>query len=191
MGKDKRIRTFIAFELSAKSKEILFSTYADLTKNIGLKWVPQENLHSTLLFLGSITRDQIEQVKGILNQIEIQTCQSEIEINTISGFPSPPHMRILWLGPESTPEWSKNMYSQLRHCLKKKKIQFDAKPEFIFHITIARIKKYISPTEITTIINNVKNKLPFKISLTGITLFESQLSTPHPVYSPISRREIP
>ena len=188
MGKDK-IRTFIAFEFSHKNKESLFSTYSTIIPNIKLKWVPQENLHCTLAFLGLITEEQVKNIKEILSQLEIPSYPPNIKINRLSAFPSLSRIRVLWLGPDKTPDWCKKIYKQLTTHLKKAKISFDQKPNFVFHITIARTKNPLSPKE-KEIIYKITQHLPITISLKSITLFKSQLSSSHPIYSPIFQRSL-
>lgn len=67
----KKKRLFIAIPLPDYIKEILTDA-AQITENAQIKWVPKENLHITLLFLGNTDENRLPEIIGKIEEITSQ-----------------------------------------------------------------------------------------------------------------------
>ncbi len=187
MGRDKQtIRLFIAFALKEKAKRQIFSLYESVSHEREVKWVEKENLHATIAFLGSTPVKKVEKIKRILDQTPLPE-PSPILIDELGGFPSLSRPRVIWIGPSHTPSWTSEVFQRITRSLKREHIAFDAKPNFVFHITLGRIR-HPSPrlSEITSRIETPNIELDCE----EICLFQSHLSRSGPVYEAIHSRKM-
>ncbi len=188
MGGDKQtVRLFIAFALKEEAKREIFSLYRSLSQERQIKWVEKENLHATIVFLGSTPVKKVEKIKRILDRIPLPQ-PSPILIDELGGFPSLSRPRVIWIGPSHTPPWTSEVFQRITGALKQGHIAFDAKPKFVFHITLGRVRRP-SPrlAEITSRIEAPE----IELLCDEICLFQSHLSRSGPVYEVIHSRKMP
>ena len=102
----------------------------------GVRWVPPEQIHLTLRFIGEVDGSIFRQIIDEL--AEIKTEPLTLKIKGIGHFPPRRSPRVIWLGLEQNDE-----LVQLRNRIEKSLVQIGLKPEgrkFAAHITIARLK---------------------------------------------------
>ncbi len=185
MGKAKaQIRTFIAYELTAQCKEKLYLCYRSF-KCPSMRFVPGENLHATILFLGQTRTDQIDYITKAIEELPLPP-RPEVVGEVVSGFPSLSRPRVLWIGPEDSPSWAEEIHSWLHQKLKKK-LNLNSSHRYRFHITFARTKRRPSQEELDQILS-IGKELPMSLEIKAITLYQSTLTQPHPTYTPLYRR---
>ena len=116
---DDEVRT----KLSEKQLELKLGDYGRL--------IPAANLHITLLFLGDVPLNEIPEIEGFVNSIELTPFS--FSISKIGFWP---HNKIVWAGPEeyksrvgrlveSDSNWIKEI------CIRSTKI-------YTPHVTLAR-----------------------------------------------------
>ena len=93
------IRSFIAIPLAenvSRGAARLVKRLAD--SDDGIKWVPTDNLHLTLKFLGEVDNTLVPKICDVTRTI----CQSyepfELSFGQTGGFPSLDKARVLWVG---------------------------------------------------------------------------------------------
>lgn len=79
----QRTRAFIAIDISDDVRTKLYSTAGALA-GTGISIVPEENIHITLLFLGSLGNDELDSVKRRL--LTIRKKQFQVSIKGIGSF---------------------------------------------------------------------------------------------------------
>src|SRR5947209_19294935 len=94
-----RIRTFIAIDPGAAIRNALIAVQHNLAKDAtDVKWVEEDNLHLTLLFLGEV---QDRELVGICRAVEKGAATQSpfaMQVTGIGCFPNPRRPRIVWAG---------------------------------------------------------------------------------------------
>lgn len=180
------MRLFIAIgaaELNFDPKEALKKLKVNLNrKEIDYRWVPQENYHVTLNFLGEISQDKIEVLKTMLNELSHHHAYFHLKLHGIGAFPSEKEGRVLWIDVQnslalrSLQEDCESRLIELGFELEKR----DYKP----HLTVARLR---NPRNVSDMISPLVRQHFGEMEVKSLTLYESSLGGAFPVYEPIMR----
>lgn len=101
------IRAFIAIDLSPEIRRMLEQVTRQLKDQLAgvpIRWVPAENIHLTLMFLGDVSVKNLEILTKVL-QNEVSSHHSfEFSVGGLGAFPNTRHARVLWVGVEAPAE---------------------------------------------------------------------------------------
>lgn len=136
-----------------------------------IKWVKKENLHLTLVYIGTIQPTEIEKIKPILSRIAQKNQPFNMTIKGIGLFKKKRKNTILWLKVSPIKEFKALQKGLLDMVKSELQILQDEHETFTPHITIGRCSKYISlPEQLPYLINETQ-------IIRGIQLFESRSTT--------------
>src|SRR4051812_1490169 len=94
-----RLRTFIAFDPGADVREQAASVQSTLQRSVSdLKWVEQENIHLTLLFLGEVDSREVIDVHRAVEAVTRTHAPFTVSFEGLGCFPNMRRPRILWAG---------------------------------------------------------------------------------------------
>jgi len=141
---------------------------------IDARWVKQENLHLTLLFLGDTQPETI--IKKLKN---LNFTPEKIALHSLGTFGHPP--RILYAKVKQSEQ-----LLQLRKNLLETFAQDKRQESYIPHVTLARIKKISSISRMEEKIEHYEQKTLGYLSLTPL-LIQSILTAQGPCYKVIKR----
>ncbi|MBU5611897.1 RNA 2',3'-cyclic phosphodiesterase [Geomonas azotofigens] len=130
-------RLFIAIDLPDDIKAALSSLSAEIP---GIRWVPPDQIHLTLLFLG----DVLPQTGAVLkkNLAAVKFAPFELTLRGVGHFPPHGHPRVLWVGlDESRPLLT--LQREIESAVTGAGIVSEERG-FSPHITLARIKENAS-----------------------------------------------
>jgi 2'-5' RNA ligase len=65
---------------------------------VDLRWVPPENVHVTLQFLGAVPAERVEAVEAAVRAAAAAGRPLSLEVKGAGGFPSSRRPRVVWLG---------------------------------------------------------------------------------------------
>lgn len=102
----------------------------------GAKWVPKEQLHLTVRFIGEVDGGVFADVKDALADIRMDAF--DMKLKGLGCFPPRKAPRVLWVGVEP-----KDSVTMLRNRVESTLVKLGLEPEhrkFSPHITIARLK---------------------------------------------------
>lgn len=90
------MRIFTAINLPKEIKKKLVS-HQKQWQNFPVRWTPSENLHITLVFIGDVNQEQLEQIKGVGKKVGEACSPFSVELYNITLGPpnSPP--RMFWV----------------------------------------------------------------------------------------------
>lgn len=145
------LRAFIALEIPASIQESIQQQTAGLRKaaNSLVRWVPAENLHLTLKFLGDVSSTSLQFVTQMLSREASQYPGFSMQVGGLGAFPSARRARVLWIGIRA-PE----TLSALQRSLDSAAARLGYPPEdrpFSPHLTIGRVKQTATPTDLQRI----------------------------------------
>jgi len=163
------VRLFIAIELPNGIKNEL----GRLRTNIeGVRWMPAEQFHLTLAFLGEV--DEETALRLSANLAEIRTATFELTLAEASCFPSQQRPRVIWIGVKPEPRLLK-LAAAVQQSALNSGIFLEERP-FSPHITLARLKSP-STDELSDYINRKSGLTLTPFSVKEFTLFQSSLSS--------------
>lgn len=175
------MRLFIAVELPAQVRSAVHEALDPLRDRFPrIRWVPSENLHVTLRFLGEVSVDRQGELEGCMAVVARRWEPIELSCSGVGAFPSGRAAKTVWVGLADPDERLKRLAADLEDELEP---GFGLEERaFKPHLTVARSTKRLPlldglpplslPTE------------PFEVD--RLTLFRSHLGGPAPVYEALA-----
>ena len=173
------MRVFYALQFTEETK-IQLADYRDYVANIAGKgrYVPTENIHLTLAFIGEVGYKEVDVLSDILDEIE--EIPRELMINQFGQFLKG-DTGIVWVGIENNIVLN-NIVKDLRKKLSDNNIAYDQK-KFKAHITLGRqVLKFQS--------NNEFFLKPYKAKVASVTLMESKQIGGKLCYIPLEEKKV-
>lgn len=136
------IRAFIAVDLSPELQQALARLMQDLQQRMGqfpLRWVPPENIHLTLKFLGDISVRNLRLIQEMLAREAALYPPFEFSAGTLGAFPNTRHPRVIWVGIQA-PRVLYNLQESIERVMARLGYPPDTRP-FLPHLTLARISR--------------------------------------------------
>lgn len=172
-------RAFVAFKLPDELQKALKDHQRDLRRRFPyawLRWVPTENIHLTLKFLGHTDEAALPQIEAVLHSVASNYSAIMIEIDRPRLFPNPSRARGIWMGV-SGGVTLKACAAELEAGLTDFGI---AKPRRAFkpHLTLARFRRAFSRRDLKQLAESVPNlpELPVQsVLLKELILYQSDL----------------
>ena len=183
------IRAFIAINLSADVLERIEQVALDLKKrmnSVPIRWVPTENIHLTLKFLGNVSTANLELLKDILGNVASNHHECDISVGGIGVFPKPHNPRVIWVGME-VPQELFNLQREIEIETARLGYSREHRP-FSPHLTFGRVSRNASTEDVQIIAKSLEN---YKVGFLGATrvrtvyLFRSDLKPEGAEYTPI------
>ena len=172
-------RLFVATEAPEGVRAALAGAVAPLRERFPkARWVPVENQHVTLKFLGSTYPRLVDWVTATVGEVASRHPSFATRVEGLGAFPNARRARVLWAGLDDAGSSLERLAADLDEALSK-----EFKPEkraFTPHLTVARFDPpvTVAPEEIAF------ESEPFEVG--RIVLFRSHLRRPAPVYEPIA-----
>ena len=148
----------------------------------GARWVPPQNLHLTLSYIGEASNILLGDLEDVLSSLAAHAfC---MQLRGINHFTSKGWSKSIWVGvAEESSLFS--LHSKVKNCLQINRIPRD-KRQFSPHVTIARLKN-VRPEDTAEFIafNNLFKTRSFRIE--SFTLFESISKKEGSIYLPLEK----
>jgi 2'-5' RNA ligase len=152
-------------------------------KEISVKWVPPENFHITLTFLGDTDVESIPKIQEILKKVCTEFSTFDLKIEDVGAFSNEHDARVLWLGVQNKRALNE-FKNQLDHELQAQGLFGGEMRDYKPHLTFGRLR---NPRSVKAMISPFQRKSFGKIQVNEIVLYESKLEGNFPVYTPILR----
>lgn len=178
------IRSFIAIPLTGEVQRAARKIARELrSENDGMKWVPDDNLHLTLKFLGDVVDRDVPQVCNVIRECCQGTPQFEIEVEGTGGFPSDQRPRVVWAGITSGGESLVELVTRLEAGLAK--LGFKPEPrDYRPHLTLGRVRSgsRAAAPEVVNKVVRFKHRRLGTMLVDQIRLYASYLDKEGPSY---------
>lgn len=175
---------FIAIDIPEDIKIEIRTIQKQFEKYAGLKFVGQNQLHLTLVFLGDIDNNQLNETKDILRGLSGFHTAIRCHLSSMGVFPNTAYIKVVWIGISAGNDLF-DLQNTIAATLRKRGI-FKLDNEFKPHITIARVRNAKNKDAILEVVHK-NNDFQTKIfELNEIKLKRSMLSRRGPVYDDIS-----
>lgn len=170
------MRLFVALALPAALKAQLALLAGGIP---GARWVPPENYHLTLRFIGEVEGWQAQEVDDALAAIRARPF--ELSLRGLGTFEKAGRIQALWVGVERT-EGLSFLQSKVETALQRIGLEPERR-RFAPHVTLARTEK--APPE--KLIGFVQAHNLFRappMTVESFTLYSSRLGKEQAVYVP-------
>lgn len=181
------LRTFIAAEIPLSIQTSIQKQVDGLRHRIGnssVRWVPAQNMHLTLKFLGEVSQTDVGILTGILRAEAESRSAFDITISGLGSFPNSKRASVLFIGIQAPAE-----LEALQRGIESACVRAGYRPEtrpFSPHLTIGRVRRGVTSSDRTKIRRTLDE---FKIDSLGtarvdsIHLFKSELQPGGAVYT--------
>lgn len=141
-----------------------------------MRWIPENDLHITLRFLGTVNAGDIPRIKKIVSKVVNEFDDFYINLKGIGSFGS----RILWAGVVYNPE-----LIELQKKIDEALLPMFEKEyrEYVPHLTLARIKHLDNKSRFFKIVDANRNVVFDQLHVAEVCLMKSELRLVGPVYS--------
>ena len=139
------LRAFIAIEIPPSIQKAIFTQTERLRNALGpalVRWVPMENLHLTLKFLGDVSPSNVDMLSQALTT-EAATCAPfSMRVSGLGSFPNPRRARVIWVGLHA-PAALEALQHGIDSFTARLGYPSEERP-FSPHLTIGRVKQQVS-----------------------------------------------
>jgi RNA 2',3'-cyclic 3'-phosphodiesterase len=177
------MRLFVALEIPEAVRENLAAIRKNFSSiDSGLRWVPPENLHLTLKFIGSVPNDKLEAIIDALRHVRADK-SINLKFSGMGGSAA----GVYWASIEPDPALEK-LAADIDHCLAPIGIAKENRA-FHLHVTIARFKDRKILKKLDHLLDENRSsgrqrKYDFgSVTSTGFHLIESKTLPTGPIYS--------
>ena len=143
----EKLRTFIGIDPPEKSISEIESVIRELKlKNLLISWTDPTKLHLTLIFLGNLTQDQVEQLAKEAEKIGKANRRFRITPANFGAFPNLKLPKIIWLGLTGDLGALENLAKQLKKSAENLALPVQQE-RFVPHLTFGKVRRFTNKVE--------------------------------------------
>ncbi|ABS24676.1 RNA 2',3'-cyclic phosphodiesterase [Anaeromyxobacter sp. Fw109-5] len=185
----KTHRLFVALEPPDAVRRRIGARAAALRQAAGrhaedVRWVPVENLHLTVQFLGAVPEQRVESVADGVRAAAAASRPLALEVKGAGGFPNARRPRVIWLGLEGDVEAARALVADVGRRLAPLGFAPEARP-WAAHLTLGRARDPRGAPGLggALVARAQEDGIPWRAG--ELVLVESHLSPKGPRYEPI------
>ena len=172
---DTYIRCFIALDISEPIRQDFSDIIERLRKHrADVKWVPVDNIHLTLKFLGNTPENVLPKMRECLFNVVLSYNPFYIRIYTTGVFPNRRYPKVIWIGVEDS-EILQKLHTDIENSMESlgfKKEQRNFKP----HLTLGRVRSPKGTLNLVNELDSYREKDFGNIHVKTIKLMKSELT---------------
>ncbi len=184
-------RLFVALDPPEPVRRRLGALSVDLRRTAGrhadeVRWVPPENVHLTLQFLGAVPEERVAEIEAALRGAAAAGRPLSLELKGAGGFPNARRPRVVWAGVAGEVAALGALVADLGRRLAPLGFAPEERP-FSAHLTLGRARDGRGAPGLAGALAHAAEAggTPWRAS--DVVLFESHLSPKGPRYEPILR----
>lgn len=181
------MRLFVAVEVGeavrAAAEHVARQLQRRLDSGVRVRWVPPENQHLTVRFIGHVHDDRVSSTLDTLRQA-IAVKPFDLALSDGGVFPSSGPPRAIWVGLREGGPSLQAIHDELDRRLRPLGVEPETRP-FTAHLTLGRIKD--APRGSTAAVREVVGAIrvaPARCRIAEAVVFESRLSPKGSTYLP-------
>jgi 2'-5' RNA ligase len=184
---DKILRLFIAVPTTPRIKRRI-GDIINKFKGYGadIKWVSEENLHTTLKFLGDTPAVKLDKINETLEKTLSVFETSRLRFRGIGAFPRMKNPKIIWVGSESVNAKLTAIASAIDEAMASLGFEKEGK-RFKGHLTIGRVRSPKGIEELLKQIEKMKDTEIDSMKITEVHLVKSELLRTGPIYTTLKK----
>ncbi|NOY97900.1 MAG: RNA 2',3'-cyclic phosphodiesterase [Chloroflexi bacterium] len=181
------LRTFIAIEIPSEIQNAIHQNTAGLRQTLDrslVRWVPVQNIHMTLKFLGNVSAANLETLDRMLITEASLHQPFTIQVGGLGVFPSPRRPRVIWIGIEA-PETLTSLQHSIESAAARIGYEAESRP-FSAHLTIGRVNQRAPGAELQRVRTAIEDtQIPSlgTVKVDAVYIFRSDLKPSGAVYT--------
>jgi RNA 2',3'-cyclic 3'-phosphodiesterase len=181
----KPLRLFVAVDVPEATLDAVDALEAAWRERLGGagRWVPRENQHVTVAFLGRTWPRLLEWVHGRIREATASVRPFDTGLAALGVFPSRTAARVLWVGFDERGGGWDALAASLRQGLAPE-FPPERRP-YTPHLTLARFQPRVSLADHVDALAEPIDAPRFRVR--SVTLYRSHLMRPRPRYEPVAR----
>jgi len=187
------MRLFLGIELPAAARTAVAAVAGDCRREIeraasraAIKWVPSENLHITLWFLGDVDDRRAAGLEAVLSAA-LDTPRFRVGLHGLGAYPPAGRLRVIWVAVAEGRQALGDLYEELARRLAAQGFSPDSRG-YSPHLTLARVKdvRGADAAAIRSILDS--RRVPVAgFDVPAVTLFRSRTSEAGSQYDSLLR----
>jgi RNA 2',3'-cyclic 3'-phosphodiesterase len=143
------LRAFIAVEIPQHTRQMIERQSARLRQSLGddlVRWVPSENMHLTLKFLGDVASSHLNFLKQMISQTADSHAPFDLQVGGLGCYPNPRSPRVIWIGIHAPPT-----LASLQKNIEAGSVRLGYERDeraFSPHLTIGRVRQNANPADL-------------------------------------------
>ncbi len=175
-------RLFVALPIPARVRDTLDSFVTPRRDaDPALRFVPAENWHLTLAFLGDVPEDRHDRLIAGLQDVATHSRELAVTLEGGGAFPHPGAARVIWLGAAHGEPGLAALARRVRQACARAAVPHEG-GQFTAHLTLARAHQPQRVDRWLTIVDAIP---PLSWLVSGFTLVESTLNRGGSIYRPV------
>lgn len=180
------LRTFIAVDIPPAIQKTIQYKIEMLRKAIGnsIRWVPVQNIHLTLKFLGDVSQNDVDKLTQMLRTESDTLASFDITIGGLGSFPNSKRARVVFIRTQAPAELDA-LQRGIESATTRLGFEADTRP-FSPHLTVGRVRDHITAPEqekIRKILEETKIDSVGTARVDSIHLYKSELKPGGSVYT--------
>lgn len=180
------LRAFIAVEIPHDIQQNIHKETAAIRAQIGgrVRWVPPENMHLTLKFLGDVSASNVEFLIQMLRNEAEQVGCFNLHLAGLGSFPNRKRPRVIYIGIQA-PAALEALQRGIESALRRLGYESEDRP-FSPHLTLGRVKQHSTAAdqqEIRRCIEGTQVDVLGTARVDSVHLFKSELKPTGSVYT--------
>jgi 2'-5' RNA ligase len=186
-----RLRTFLAIDLGKAIRDRCLALQETLGRSgVEVKWVEEENLHLTLLFLGEVEDRDLP----ALCQAVADCCAAydpfTMCVESVGCFPNPRRPRTVWVGVTAGSAEVCALHDALEPPLLELGCYRREERAYVPHVTLGRVKGERSTAGLATALARQAKWHGGETEVREVRVLSSELTPQGPVYTVLSRAKL-
>lgn len=169
------IRLFCALALPAGLCDRLIALGGGLP---GARWVPEENMHLSLRFIGEVPESSFDDIAVALSGVNVPAF--DLTVVGVGHFERAHRPTVLWAGVQANAHLTQ-LHDRIESALRRVGLKGEDR-QFRPHIALARLDETVSPERVAGFlrVNSLFRAAPFRVE--QFVLFSSVLGRSGPTY---------
>ncbi len=184
-------RLFVALDPPEPVRRRLAALAVDLRRTAGrhadeVRWVPPENVHLTLQFLGAVPEERVPEIDAAIRAAAAGARPLSLELKGAGGFPNARRPRVVWAGVAGEVVALGALVADLGRRLAPLGFAPEDRP-FSAHLTLGRARDGRGAPGLAGALAHTAEAggTPWRVA--DVALFESHLSPKGPRYEVVLR----
>lgn len=188
------VRAFIAIsfppEIQARLKQVS-ADLQDRLPDVPVRWVPSENIHLTLKFLGDVSVKNIDLLTKMIQAEISEHPYFEISVGELGAFPNKRRPRVLWVRVQGPPD-----LQALHESIERATTRLGYTREersFSPHLTLGRVSRNAKPDEVrqlSQVLEQTRVGFLGAARVKAVHLYQSELKPGGAIYTRLFSGEL-
>lgn len=147
------VRLFIALELESSVRLSLAEPLATIHNAVlpgTVRWVPLENIHLTIKFLGDVPLTHVETIRSALGDAVHASSAFSVKVTGVGCFPNAKRPRVIWLGLDEPMKHLNTLHLAIEAAIAPLGYPTEARP-FSPHLTIGRLRNGLDSQQLNAV----------------------------------------